>query len=507
MSQSARWRALTRRLLGIRARSAAVALLVVAVALAAGAALLLVLLHQNLISAIDDDATTRAGEVATQVHSDGASDLREYLAATNRGGQLVQVLDAGGSVVAGSSAAARSRPLTALRPAGGQVSREQVEGLGTTTAKEDPYLVVARGVSTPAGQQQVVVVASSLDTEDAAVDTVQKYLLAGLLPLLLLVAVATWVLVGWALRPVERIRAHVQRINTARFNERVPVPETSDEIARLAVTMNEMLDRLQAAQASQRRFVADASHELRSPLATLTLGLDVAGPTPSGDSWGELRAMMQTEAARMRLLVADLLLLAKADDTGLGLEREDVDLDDLVDAEVRRLRMSTGLDVQADIVPVRVQGDTVKLTQVVRNLADNAARAASGRVRLRVLREEAHGNEGQGRDRSHGDDHDVAVIRVEDDGPGIDVADRTRVFERFVRLDESRERGHGGSGLGLAIVDEVVRGHGGSVVAGESDLGGACFEVRLPTRCPDCLDVLVAVRKRVERPVRRPGGG
>ncbi|MDN5767044.1 MAG: HAMP domain-containing histidine kinase [Humibacillus sp.] len=482
MSQSARWRALTRPLLSIRARSTAAALLVVAVALAAGAALLLVLLHQNLISAIDDDATIRAAEVAAQVHTDSASHVGEYLAATNRGGQLVQVLDAGGSVVAGSSAAAKSRPLTALRPEAGQVSREQVEGLGTTAAKDDPYLVVARGVRTPAGKQQVVVVAASLGREDETVDTVQKYLLAGLLPLLLLVAVATWILVGWALRPVERIRARVQRINAARFNERVPVPDTSDEIARLAVTMNEMLDRLQAAQASQRRFVADASHELRSPLATLTLGLDVAGPEPTGDSWGELRAMMQTEAARMRLLVADLLLLAKADDTGLGLEREDVDLDDIVDAEVRRLRMSTGLHVQADIVPVRVQGDTVKLTQAVRNLSENAARAASGQVRLRLLREEGPGNEGQGRDRSHSDDHDVAVIRVEDDGPGIDIADRTRVFERFVRLDESRERGHGGSGLGLAIVEEVVRGHGGSVVAGESDLGGACFEVRLPTR-------------------------
>lgn len=467
MSRSARWHALARPFLGLRARSTAVALLVVAVALAAGAALLLLLLRQNLISAIDNEATTRLGEVAARVQVDGRSDLGEYLAQTNRGAQLVQVLDAGGAVVAGSSAAAGSGPLTALRPEGGQVSREQVDRLAALRT-EDPYLVVARGVTSPDGQQQVVVVASSLRTEDATVDTVQKYLLAGLLPLLLLVAAATWMLVGWALRPVERIRARVQRINAARFNERVPVPDTRDEIARLAVTMNEMLDRLQSAQDSQRRFVSDASHELRSPLATLTLGLDVAGPAPTGDSWGELRAMMQTEAARMRLLVADLLLLAKADDKGLGLEREDVDLDDIVDAEVRRLRMSTALDVQADIAPVRVQGDTVKLTQALRNLADNAARAASGHVRLRLLREH--------------DGHDVAVIRVEDDGPGIGVADRTRVFERFVRLDESRERGHGGSGLGLAIVEEVVRGHGGSVVVGESDLGGARFEVRLPTR-------------------------
>ncbi|OFE14304.1 hypothetical protein BA895_11490 [Humibacillus sp. DSM 29435] len=472
----------------MRARSTAAALLVVALALAAGAALLLVLLRQNLISAVEDDATTRLSEVSDQVRSDGGSDLREYLAETNRGAQLVQVLAAGGTVVAGSSDVARARAVTTLRPASGQVAREQVDSL-VTVAKEDPYIVVARGVTTPTGQKQVVVVAASLRTEDAAVDTVQKYLLAGLLPLLLLVGVATWMLVGWALRPVERIRSRVQSINAARFNERVPVPDSSDEIARLAVTMNEMLDRLQASQDSQRRFVADASHELRSPLATLTLGLDVAGPDPAGESWHELRAMMQTEAARMRRLVADLLLLAKADDTGLGLERGDVDLDDLVDAEVRRLRMSTALVVEADIVPVRVQGDTVKLTQALRNLTDNAARAASGRVRLRlsydhddVADRQPETDRQHDPDRQPGLEHGVAVIRVEDDGPGIDAADRTRVFERFVRLDESRERGQGGSGLGLAIVEEVVRGHEGSVVVGESDLGGARFEVRLPTQ-------------------------
>ena len=165
----------------------------------------------------------------------------------------------------------------------------------------------------------------------------------------------------------------------------------------------------------------------------------------------------------MRRLVEDLLLLAKADDNGLRLVRSDVDLDDLLGAEARRLRTSTDLRIQAEIEPVRVTGDADRLSQVVRNLADNAVGHAKHQVRLALSQE-----------------HDTVLIVVEDDGDGIQARDRERVFERFVRLDESRERGHGGSGLGLAIVREVVRGHGGTVSIGDSPLGGARFEVYLP---------------------------
>ncbi len=457
-----RWRTTLRPFLGIRARSTAAALLVVAIALAVGGVLLLVLLRQSLVSSVADAAVTRAGEVVVQMRSDGRADLGEYLRETRQGAQLVQVLDAGGTVLAASSASVRGAPISALRPLDGQVVQEQVASLPGLRGAV-PHIVVARGVASTDGLMETVVVASPLGTEDATVDTVQRYVLVALGPLLLLVGAATWVLVGRALLPVERIRTRVQGINAAQFHDRVPVPDSSDEIARLAVTMNEMLDRLEAGQKSQRQFVADASHELRSPLATLTAGLDVAGPAPAGTSWQELRAMMQTEAARMRSLVEDLLLLAKADDSGLDLERTDVDLDDIAHAEAARLRVSTTLRVVTRISAVRVEGDTAKLAQVVRNLVDNAAGAASGQVRI-----------------SLGQQQNSAILLVEDDGPGIEPADRDRVFERFVRLDESRERGLGGSGLGLAIVAEVVRGHGGVVSVGDSDLGGARFEVRLP---------------------------
>jgi signal transduction histidine kinase len=146
------------------------------------------------------------------------------------------------------------------------------------------------------------------------------------------------------------------------------------------------------------------------------------------------------------------------------MQRTDVDLDDLVGAELRRLRSSGGPVVEGVVPPVRVAGDAAKLSQVIRNLADNAVHAAKGRVRLTLSERDG-----------------IATLRVEDDGPGIPVADRDRVFERFVRLDDSRARGSGGSGLGLAIVREVLRGHGGTVEVSESALGGACLTVTLPT--------------------------
>lgn len=436
--------------------------MVVALALAGGAALLLFLLQRALISGVDAAASARAGEVASLLRAEGVEGLDQDLAQNTRQSQLVQVVDQTGAVVASSSARAAHQPLSTLRPADGQVRRRELSRIQILDDDDDPYLVVTRGVAHE-GVTYDVTVASSTQTQRDTVGTVLTYLLAGFPVLLLLVGGATWVLVGRALDPVERIRRRVHGIGGAQLADRVPVPATGDEIARLAVTMNEMLDRLQEAQATQRRFVADASHELRSPLATLTATLEVAAADSTGRAWDDLHEVMEAEAVRMGRLVEDLLLLAKVDDDGLRLHRSDVDLDDLLAGEGRRLNGSTDLDVQADIRPVRVAGDAAKLGQVLRNITDNAARAATARVALRLAEDGAE-----------------AVLIVDDDGPGVPTDDRERVFARFVRLDESRDRGSGGSGLGLAIVREVVRGHGGSVVIGDSPLGGARVEVRLP---------------------------
>jgi signal transduction histidine kinase len=176
---------------------------------------------------------------------------------------------------------------------------------------------------------------------------------------------------------------------------------------------------------------------------------------------------MAVEAERMGRLVEDLLLLAKADEDGLGMVRTDVDLDDLLAAEARRVRVETSLEVSAEIVAVRVCGDRAKLAQVFRNLTDNAARHANRRILLRL-----------------GTDGAWARVQIDDDGPGIPEPDRARVFDRFVRLDSSRERTSGGSGLGLAIAMEIVLGHGGTAAVETSPLGGARLTVLLPLAEP-----------------------
>ncbi|MDX6264065.1 MAG: hypothetical protein QOH84_5753 [Kribbellaceae bacterium] len=446
---------------GVRARSTWAALFVVAAALAIGAAVLLLLLQRTLITSVGDQAESRAFDVASQVAEEGESGLEKELIENTRVTQLIQVVNAQNKVVASSSPKGAGAPLTESRPPVGESVQDEV-GQMPLLDDDNPYLIVVRGTEFR-GARYTVVVASSVETQRDTVTTVTTYLLIGFPLLLGLVGVATWMLVGRALRPVERIRSRVHGIGVGQLADRVPVPAAEDEIARLAVTMNQMLDRLQAGQETQRRFVADASHELRSPIASLMAALDVIGADESGESAAELHQVMEAETERMRRLVEDLLLLAKADDTGLRIQRTDVDLDDLLGIELRRLRAANGVAVEAVVPPVRVTGDAAKLSQVLRNLADNAVQAAHGKVRF-TLAEEAG----------------TATVTVEDDGDGIPAGERTRVFERFIRLDASRARGSGGSGLGLAIVREVVRGHGGTVEVTDSPLGGARFVVRLP---------------------------
>jgi signal transduction histidine kinase len=449
-----------RFLRGVRGRSALAAVIVVALGLALGASVFVLLLQRELISTVQSDAKARATQVATQVAREGVRGLEGDLSGT-RGTQIVQVVDGADQVVSASSVRARLRPLSGVRPASGQVREVRASRL-TLLDNDDPYLLAVAGVHS-SGTYYRVIVATPIGAQQESVRAALTLLLVGFPVLLVLVGIATWLLVGRALQPVERIRARVGEIRGSAVKERIPVPSSGDEIARLAATMNDMLARLDRAQQTQRRFVADSSHELRSPLATLAASMELAALDDTGRTWSELSPVMASEVLRMNRLVEDLLLLAKVDEDGMRLTVEDVDLDDLIDAEVRRLRAYSRLRVEPHIRPVRVSGDRVRLGQAVTNLADNAARHASSFVRL-TLDEGASG----------------AVIVVEDDGPGVPPDQRDHVFERFVRLDVSRERASGGSGLGLSIVREIVLAHDGRVKITDGSGIGCRVEVELP---------------------------
>lgn len=328
-------------------------------------------------------------------------------------------------------------------------------------ADGEPYLIAAE--DTDIGH---LTVARSLEHVDEAVSTATTLLIIATPLVLLLVGVVVWVVASRALAPVERLRRQVDDIDPADLERRVD-PGRDDELGDLARTMNTMLGRIESAQTAQRRFVSDASHELRSPLATMRQHAELARLHPDSTSLDALSDVVLAEGARMQELVESMLLLARLDEHRQTPDAP-VDLDDLVLAEVRRLR-DLGVDIDGTrIRPARVRGSARLLAGAVRNLLDNAARHAEAlvTVRLEPVGTETHGA--------------LVQLQVEDDGHGIPEERRESVFDRFARLDEGRARDAGGSGLGLAIVREVARAHGGNVTVGEGASGGALFTLRLP---------------------------
>jgi signal transduction histidine kinase len=334
-----------------------------------------------------------------------------------------------------------------------------------------------------------VVAARSLDEAQAASSASLLTLGVAVPVALLVLGVTTWFVVGRALRPVESMRREVAEVTAANLSHRLADPGGGDEVSRLASTLNGMLDRLDASATAQRRFVGDASHELKTPLATIRQHAEVALLHPESIDGRALAGTVLGEEARLTSLVQGLLVLARADEGALGVARRPVDLDDLVLTEAARLRsgagagstsgsgsgagstsgsgegIGRGVSVDATAVgPARVRGDEGLLGQVVRNLVANASRHARSAVAVGLV-ETADGR---------------AVLTVDDDGAGVAADDRARIFERFVRLDEARDRDAGGSGLGLAIVAEIVRVHGGSVRVETAPLGGARLVVDLP---------------------------
>lgn len=439
----------------VRLRLTLVATGLVAVALLIAAAVMMAGLQQVLVRSAETAAADRAQQIATELSAGGLTGLLESGLLGDGDVGVVQILDGDGQVIFGTADRYRPAPSPAGRP--GPDGRR-----GRDLRAEDGFRVATAEAITPAGRYTVRVGRAEAPIERTV--TVVGVLCAILFPLIVAgVALLTHYLVGRSLRPVEQIRRRVDEISGGDLSQRVPESGSGDEIAVLAETMNRMLGRLETSRDRQLQFVNDASHELNSPLTTLVGLLDLADATDQPIDVDTVRTLMKPDADRLAAMVADLLLLTRADESGLGLRKTDVDLDDLVAAEAARLDAITDLTVTPTIEPARVIGDAGMLQRALRNLTDNAARYARSEITLQMATESR-----------------TVTVTVSDDGPGIPESDRERVFDRFVRLDDSRERARGGAGLGLAIVAEIVTAHDGTVRAEASGAGGAAISLTLP---------------------------
>ncbi|PPG19440.1 two-component sensor histidine kinase [Rathayibacter sp. AY1E8] len=426
----------------MRTRITAAATAVVAAAALLGSVLFVLVLSSVLASSAASAADAEAERVAALVEQGGPEAVRG-----SEG--LVQLVVDGRVAAAGEDA--EDLPPLALA--------ESDDPVTVDVDDEGAVVVAARELD----DDSLVVVGVPDEGREEAVSTTIG-LLAVAVPLLIaLVAVVCAVVVGRALRPVERMREEAEAVTSSALDRRIAAPGSGDEVDRLAHTLNRMLDRLQSGQERQRRFVSDASHELRSPVAALRQTAEVALAHPDRLDSARLARTVAEESVRLGGLIEGLLLLARADEARLAVAAAPVDLDDLALGEVRRLRDSGARVDASGISPVQAVADEALLSRALRNLVDNAVRHRSSQLALSTRIDGAE-----------------AVLAVDDDGPGIPAAERERVLERFVRLDEGRARDAGGSGLGLAIVAGIARAHGGRVVVGDSALGGARVEVRVP---------------------------
>jgi len=436
---------------GLRARLTLVATAVVALGLLAGSLLLVLALRAALLGGLDGAARARARDVSALVADD------RLPSTLPSGTTVVQVVDAGQRVRAASPGADRLVPM--LSADGVRAVRE-----GATRDLPGAYIAqdgALRVIGVPAGTSAdplTVLVASPLAQVDDSTRVVRRGLLVGAPVLLAVVAGLAWALVGLVLRPVGQLRRGAAEISETVAGRRLPVPAAEDELHRLATTLNDMLDRLDASTLRQRAFVADAAHELRSPLASARTQLEVLLAHPEGADWPSATADVLIDVERLARLVDDLLLLARTDAGPLSV-RVNLDLTSVAAQVISRF---DGVQLSADGAHV-VRGDASALGRVVANLVDNAVRHARSQVLVDV--------------RAQGDQ---VVLTVDDDGPGVAGADRDRVFERFTRLDEARGRDAGGSGLGLAIVRDVVVAHGGTIGLAQAPAGGLRAVVRLP---------------------------
>jgi len=444
------------RRFGLRPRIALFAALIVGLALAAAAVLLVAVLHARLDDAASTAADLRARDIAALA---GADALPARLALPGEESAFVQVVDEDGSVVASTENIEGEQAVSNRRP-----------------SADERLLLTARVGPLDNGEMRIAVLnantgdgvftiyaGESLSELTDTTSALIGFLVLGVPALALLVGAVTWWAVGRTLRPVGRITRTLTEITASDLHRRVPVPAVEDEIGELAVTVNATLERLDTSVETQRRFVADASHELRGPLAALRADLEISVSHPDRTEWGKVALDTLGDVERLEHLTDDLLLLALLD-AHSSPPRHPVDLSGIVGEAMRSIRR-TDVTVSAEGLDVAavVSGNADQLRRMTRNLIHNAEQHARERIAVNVASADG-----------------VVRFIVSDDGPGIPTDQRRAVFERFVQLDTARTRDVGGTGLGLAIVADVVANHHGNVASTDGELGGATFVVEIP---------------------------
>jgi len=443
----------------LRARVTVTTTAGLAVALVAAALLLRGALQASLTREVDGTARQGAREVVALVDAHRLPNPVPVVAGT----LTVQVLGPGGQVVRASPTADRLVPL--LPPAQAATIAQSGRAVLLDGRPLDiPYLM--RVVAVPASGDEIVVSAAAYTQVRDSMVALTRALLVGTPLLLLLLAGVTWLVVGSTLRPISALRRGAQVITATGVTRELPVPEARDEVRGLAVTLNDMLARLDAAQQRQRRLVSDTAHELRSPIASIRAQLEVALDHPEQQDWPQTAQDVLADTLRLASLAEDLLVLARLDEYQVRpAPGKPVHLAALVTEEAERSAGGRVPVTARTAGPCVVTGDAEGLRRLLRNLIDNAMRYAKSVVEVAARREDGE-----------------AVLTVSDDGPGIPAADRERAFDRFVRLDDARSRDEtetGGAGLGLAIVRAIARTHGGSAYL-EGGAPGLRAVVRLP---------------------------
>ena len=379
---------------------------------------------------------------------------------------VAQVLDPRGQVVE-SSQEAGPKPLV-TRPV--QIRSRSNPIFATVKRGADRFRVLTASAHRNDGPWTVVV-AGSLEAADDAVVQVRTALIVGGGVAVVLAGLGAWLLATAALRPVERMRRQAADISEHHSGSSLQVPKSRDEIAALGTTMNELLDRLQGALARQRGFVADAGHELRTPLAILRTELELAdNPARSQRELRDAIKNAAIETDRLSRLAEELLFLARSDDNQSDLRFDTEPLVPLVTRSLEAFRSRA--DEQS--VAMRLVGDPT----IVAPLDASHFRRAIDNLLDNALRYSSHGTNVELRVRTEG--HDV-LVEVLDEGPGFPEDFLPHAFERFRRADDARARHDGGSGLGLAIVETVARQHGGHARVFNRTGGGAGVSIRIPT--------------------------